>query len=244
MDSKSLFSDRAIHYAQYRPSYPAEAIDTILEGLNPPQLVAADIGAGTGIGSRLLAERGVKVIAIEPNVSMRQAAESHPLVEFREGTSELTQLPDASINLITSFQAFHWFNPSPTLQEFHRILKPSRQLALIWSMWDEQDAFTQALCKISVLSNPSQNLVWESKVGVPPENPYFSAFRHYQFADRQRLDLLGLIGLVQSQGFIPLSGDKNQQLIADLQKLYEQWVDDRGQVHIVYRTSLYLAERH
>ena len=44
------FSDRAIDYVKYRPGYPAEALDAILEGLRPPtQLVAADVGAGTGI---------------------------------------------------------------------------------------------------------------------------------------------------------------------------------------------------
>lgn len=47
------FSDTA-DYVNYRPSYPAAAIDIILEGLAPPtQLLAADIGAGTGISSRL-----------------------------------------------------------------------------------------------------------------------------------------------------------------------------------------------
>ena len=75
MNPLSRFSDRAADYAKYRPSYPEEAIATIMEGLgNPSQLVAADIGAGTGISSRLLAERGVRVLAIEPNTEMREAA--------------------------------------------------------------------------------------------------------------------------------------------------------------------------
>lgn len=86
MNPLSRFSDRAADYAKHRPSYPTPAIDAILEGFGePPQLVAADIGAGTGISSRLLAERGVRVIAIEPNAAMREAASPHPLVEFREG---------------------------------------------------------------------------------------------------------------------------------------------------------------
>ncbi|MBN3947811.1 MAG: methyltransferase domain-containing protein [Nostoc sp. NMS7] len=78
------FSERAEDYVKYRPSYPADAIDIILEGLGEnSQLVATDIGAGTGIDSRLLAERGVNVIAIEPNAAMREAAKPHPLIEFR-----------------------------------------------------------------------------------------------------------------------------------------------------------------
>jgi 2-polyprenyl-3-methyl-5-hydroxy-6-metoxy-1,4-benzoquinol methylase len=59
MNPLNRFSDRAADYAKYRPSYPEEAIATILEGLgDPSQLVAADIGAGTGISSRLLAQKG------------------------------------------------------------------------------------------------------------------------------------------------------------------------------------------
>lgn len=71
------FCDRVADYVKYRPSYPAQAIDIILKGLEPSsQLTAADIGAGTGISSRLLAERGVSVIAIEPNPAMREGAEA------------------------------------------------------------------------------------------------------------------------------------------------------------------------
>jgi 2-polyprenyl-3-methyl-5-hydroxy-6-metoxy-1,4-benzoquinol methylase len=67
------FSDRAADYVKYRPSYPMAAIDIILEGLGQTPLVAADIGAGTGISSRLLADRGVRVLAIDPNAAMRAA---------------------------------------------------------------------------------------------------------------------------------------------------------------------------
>ena len=244
MNSASLFSGRATDYAKYRPSYPQAAIATILEGLNSQtQVVAADIGAGTGIASRLLADRGVKVIAIEPNAEMRQAAAEHPLVEFREATAEASLLPNKSVELVTSFQAFHWFELTPTLEEFHRILKPSGRLALVWSVWDKEDAFTEALSQLESLSSaPSPKLTsWQTKVGVPPKNPYFQHFRQYQFADRQQLDLPGLIGLVQSQGFIPLSGEKNQRLVEQLQKLYEKWANQKG-VSVVYRTSVYLAE--
>ncbi len=146
MNPLSRFSDRAADYAKYRPSYPDQAIATILEGLgNPSQLVAADIGAGTGISSRLLAERGVRVLAIEPNPSMREAASPHALVEFRNGTAEATNLPDSSVDLVTCFQAFHWFDPAPTLWEFHRILKPSGRLALVWNDRSQEDEFTKIM---------------------------------------------------------------------------------------------------
>ncbi|NES67961.1 MAG: class I SAM-dependent methyltransferase, partial [Okeania sp. SIO2D1] len=97
MNPLSRFSDRSKDYAQYRPNYPKEAITLIISGFeNPSELVAADIGAGTGIGSRMLAEQGINVIAIEPNIQMKNAAKSHPLIEFREATAEVTNLPNES----------------------------------------------------------------------------------------------------------------------------------------------------
>jgi hypothetical protein len=56
LGSLSAFFARGEDYAEYRPTYPATVIDTILQGMGKPsQLTAADVGAGTGIASRLLA---------------------------------------------------------------------------------------------------------------------------------------------------------------------------------------------
>ncbi len=74
----SYFSNIGEDYEKYRPIHPDSAINIILSGLKPPsQLVAADVGAGTGIGARLLANRGTRVVAIEPNADMRAAATQH-----------------------------------------------------------------------------------------------------------------------------------------------------------------------
>ena len=69
------FSDRVDNYVKYRPSYTDAAIDIILTGLEQTPVVA-DIGAGTGISAQLLANRGARVMAIEPNMAMRIAAQS------------------------------------------------------------------------------------------------------------------------------------------------------------------------
>src|SRR5262245_49009958 len=93
LDPTGRFTQRADDYAVYRPTYPAAAIDAILDGLGAPaRLVAADVGAGTGIASRLLAERGVRVLAVEPNAAMRAVAAAHPRVEAHVGTAEATGL--------------------------------------------------------------------------------------------------------------------------------------------------------
>lgn len=245
MNPLSRFSNRAADYAKYRPSYPEEAIAIILEGLdNPSQRVVADIGAGTGISSRLLAERGIRVIAVEPNTAMREAASPHPLVEFRNGTAEATNLPDASVDLVTCFQAFHWFDPAPTLLEFHRILKPSGHVAVVWNNRDQEDEFTESYTRLVQIA--SNNHPAESRlVSVDPllESSVFPHVACHTFTYRQELDLDGLIGRAMSVSYIPQDGQAHQQLLSGLKELYNRQRNENGFVYLTYRTNVYLAER-
>ncbi len=73
MNSKERFSNRVDTYVKYRPSYPVEAVDYLytVVGLGADSKVA-DIGAGTGIFSERLLERGSRVTAVEPNQAMRE----------------------------------------------------------------------------------------------------------------------------------------------------------------------------
>src|SRR5205814_3482627 len=133
-------------YRRYRPDYPAAAIETALEGLgDPARLLIADVGAGTGISSRLLAARGARVIAIEPNTEMRAAAEPHPRITWRAGTGEATGLEAASVDLVMCAQAFHWFRADEALAEFHRVIRPGGRLALMWNNRDRRDEPTPGL---------------------------------------------------------------------------------------------------
>ncbi len=246
MNPQSRFSNRAEDYAKYRPSYPIEAIDCILAGLEgKDQLIAADMGAGTGISSRLLADRGVKVIAIEPNATMRQVAKAHPLVEFRDRNAEITTLPDKSVDLVTCFQSFHWFNPEPTVKEFDRILKAKGKIALLWNDRDiyGDDQFT---CEHNELiieaSNKSPIL---SRLGGKSYSFIKSLFpnvNHSIFPYQQALTNDALIGLAMSASYIPKLGNKYQQLIDDLTKLHQQYSNTQGLVFLHYKTSVYLTE--
>lgn len=242
------FSDRADDYARYRPTYPAEAIALILNGLgDPATLVAADIGAGTGISARLLAERGVQVWAVEPNLAMREAAVPHALVQFCDGTAEQTGLPDASVNLITCCQAFHWFNKRVALQEFHRILKPGGRVALMWNERDSTDPFVAEMDE--VIRRVADRSVFDNgdrKSANPlAQSTLFSNFREHVLHWQYVLDLDGLKGLVLSSSYVPEEGDGRSKVLMDLETLFHQWAErkeDRLQVSLSYRVLLYLAE--
>lgn len=248
MQPLEKFSGRGADYARSRPSYPDAAIDAILKRLgDPSQLTAADVGAGTGIASRLLAERGMRVIAIEPNPSMTQAADSHPLLEFRRATAERTSLPDASVDLVTCFQAFHWLDAAPTLYEFHRILRPSGRVALVWNRWTRDQFLEQyrALIRATGAGHcPAKQDARRSNAGGKPllSSPHFARVRRRTFMNARTLNLSGLIAYAQSKSFVPREGRAHRQLIADLEALHARWADERGRVILTYRTVVYLAE--
>jgi SAM-dependent methyltransferase len=245
MQPLERFSDRAIDYANHRPSYPAAAIAAILAGLSEPhQLIAADIGAGTGIASRLLAEQGVQVKAIEPNAAMREAAAVHANVTLHEGSAEQTQLPTASVGLVTCFQAFHWFDPAICLPEFHRVLKPSGRLALVWNTRDRQDPFTQDYTQlVQQLSNhhPAESRMVSSQPLF--SSPYFGNISQHEFPYQQSMDLVGLIGRAQSTSYMPKDDGTTQRLVKGLKDLRDRWADDQGRVSLVYTTQVFLADK-
>ena len=103
-------------------------------------VVVADVGAGTGISSRMFAARGAAVIAIEPNAAMRAAAGEHPRVRWRDGTAERTGLADRSVDVVVACQAFHWFATPAAMSEFVRIAR--RRAAILQYERDERDAYS------------------------------------------------------------------------------------------------------
>lgn len=246
MNPLNRFSERAVYYGQYRPNYPDEAITKVINNLgNNHTITAADIGAGTGISARLLASKGVKVIAIEPNSEMSKVATQHQGVEFKVGTAEHTNLPDQSIDLVTAFQAFHWFNPEVALLEFYRILKPSGRLAIIWNHRNRTDGFTQEysqILKSASQDHPAEKETRRRSIDYLKDSFLFKNFRYCAVANQQKLDLPGLIGRTHSASYIPIVGVEAERIINSLENLYEKWKDEQGFVYIIYRTDIYLAE--
>ena len=137
MEHTTRFSTKAERYARYRWGYAPEAIQAVfgISGLTP-DVIVADIGAGTGLVTREFAGRVAKIYAVEPNQPMREIAERllnrHPTFISVDGRAEATTLADLSIDLIVVGQALHWFEPQAALKEFRRILKPEGWLAALF----------------------------------------------------------------------------------------------------------------
>jgi SAM-dependent methyltransferase len=238
LNPTNRFTDRAAEYVNYRPTYPAAAIAAICR--DHPQTIA-DIGAGTGISSRLLADHG-QVWAVEPNAAMAQAAIPHPQITPWAGTAEQTGLPAASMDLVTAFQAFHWFKHDEALPELRRILRPTGKLAVIWNNRDRQDEFTR--CYGQVLKNLSAKPTGIERMNdatpLLQDTRSFGAVTAIAFPHAQTLDLAGLIGLAMSRSYTPRTGAAHRQLRAQLTALHSEFAT-AGQVEMMYTTNIFLA---
>lgn len=130
------FNAAAAQYAANRPSYPPALFDAIEDLTGRPLTGArvADIGAGTGIATALLHARGANVIAVEPGDGMAaQFRRALPGIPIIRGTGDDLPLTDASVDLITYAQAWHWTDPARAVPEALRVLRPGGALALWWN---------------------------------------------------------------------------------------------------------------
>ena len=132
------FTGRAQVYAAARPGYPDEAIEYI-RSLVPLDAVFADIGAGTGKFSELIARCGYEVFAVEPNADMREqlALTLAPFSNTRiiNGIAEATTLPDRSVDVIICAQALGWFELRAFRDECRRIGKSD---AIVISLYNSE----------------------------------------------------------------------------------------------------------
>ena len=251
LSSTERFSTRVENYIKYRPSYPAAVLELMRVrcGLAATSTVA-DIGSGTGILTELLLETGATVYAVEPNKEMRSAAErllsDYGRFRSMNGTAEETTLPDASVDLITASQAFHWFDVPKSRRELARILKPRGWAVLIWNerppdsgpFLDEYDALLRRhAAEYDRVTNMRAD---EAKIreffGRSPASAVF--------ANRQIFDFPGLQGRLMSSSYAPEVGHpEHEPMMAGLRDLFDRH-NRAGKVTFPYRTLVYFGQLH
>lgn len=133
------FSGLSSAYSKNRPDYSKSVLSAVLglHSIERRSLRAADIGAGTGIWTRMLHDAGVdNVLAVEPNDDMRNQGEADNegrSIKWLKGSAELTGLPDRNFDLVSMASSFHWASFELATKEFHRILSPGGRFVAIWN---------------------------------------------------------------------------------------------------------------
>jgi len=249
MDAKSRFSDRVEHYIKYRPGYPRKELLVLLEKeiRLTPKMNIADIGSGTGISARIFLENGNTVYGIEPNEPMRKAAEGwlHEFPNFHSlhGSSEATNLPPHSIDLIVCAQAFHWFNPQLTKAEFLRIAHPDAYLCLIWNDRKRDAPFQQDYESLIQQFAFDYNEISHRNITSERIQDFFAPaeFKEVILYNEQIFDLESLIGRIISSSYMP---NRNSPEYNAMEKaiiaLFEKH-EKKGEVVFAYDTLVYIG---
>ena len=219
------FSGRAGAYSTHRPGYPTQVFDALFDGLGDPRgLVVADVGAGTGISTRLLAARVSRVFAVEPNADMRAKAILEQNVIWFDGTGESTGLDEKSVDVAAAFQAYHWFDHQTAFDEFNRIAR--KRIALVQYERDEREGFTQAYTRAirPYMLDDTEGLrlrTLENFASMCGEG-----LRRAVFPSAQVLTLEGLLGRLTSTSYLPHHGDRAGALRSEVQEVFAQFERD------------------
>ena len=136
--TRAYFDELAGKFGRhYMPGRSWKGLAETLLALMPP-LVVADLGAGEGTFSQLLARRAKKVIAVDNSEKMveygSELARKHGVqnLEYRKGDLEDVPLRDASVDLAFFSQALHHAqHPERAVAEAFRILKPGGRIVVL-----------------------------------------------------------------------------------------------------------------
>ena len=248
-DSTLRFSARVENYIRYRPGYPRAVIDTLQVdcGLTPSAIVA-DIACGTGIFTKMLLENGNRVIGVEPNRDMREAAErllsDYDRFTSVSGTAEATSLLDRSVDFATAAQAAHWFDLPKARLEFARILKPGGWAALIWNERStDTTPFLRAYEELLIRFGTDYEQVRHEHT-TDNISEFFAPtrFEARVFDMAQSFDYAELEGRLLSSSYAPMQGHANfEPMRQELRRIFEAFSQD-GRVSMEYLTRMYYGQ--
>ncbi len=145
---RGYFDDLAGRFGRnYVPGRSWKALAEVLLRLLQP-LVIADLGAGEGTLSLMLAQRAERVIAVDSSEKMveygRETAKRHGVenVEYRHGDLEELPLADEEADIALLHQSLHHaLHPQKAVEEAWRILRPGGRIVILDLL---QHSFEQA----------------------------------------------------------------------------------------------------
>lgn len=235
-------------YERGRPSYPSEAIEAMVELAHIDETShVVDLAAGTGKLTRLLLnlKRPPRVTAIEPVPAMRDAL-AEQSIHVLDGTAESLPLEDASADVVTVAQAFHWFDGPRALAEIHRVLRPGGHLAILFNARDES---------VPWIANVTYILDVERRHEAPTHRSgewrqafesttLFGALERREARFRQFLDRDALIDRFASISYLAARPElERRAVLENIVSLAAFGRDEVGMYVIPYVTSLYVTQR-
>jgi len=247
-NSVSRFSHKARLYDRFRPHYPSALLAFLRESMAfDPGKTVADIAAGTGIFTEQVAQWGNTVYVVEPNHAMRRLArrrlKGFKNCVFVKGTAEATGLPDNSVDLAVSAQAFHWFDLTKTKAEFRRIGRDNLLVAVVWNLRNTASPFEVAYESLIGQYGVDYPQVSQRRIDTEevlsffaPDAPKYRVFEHEDLLTLEQLQ-----GRMLSYSFMP--GETSpiyHEMSEAIRDLFGRYQQD-GNVRLSYTTRLFIG---
>jgi SAM-dependent methyltransferase len=236
------YSQCASAYARARPGVPPAALDWITETVPlRADTVIVELGAGTGTLTRLLAERSLQVVAVEPVAEMRHALQQTVAgVKALDGLAEHIPLGAAAAGAVIAANAVHWFKLDLALPEIHRVLGEHGALVLLSAFRDLNDPLQAELERIA-RELPYEGAVypghgWREQLAA---SDMFLQRAEEVFPLRQELDERGVRDLVSSWSIVGALPRHAQERVLDETR---ELIQGRGTVMLTYRTEVQILD--
>jgi SAM-dependent methyltransferase len=139
-----VFGEVADLYDDVRPGYPDEAGEAIAAyaaaakgaGLE----TAVELGAGTGLATRIFVRLAQNLTAIEPDTRMTQLLQAKcPQVDVVTARFEDWTPPAGGVDLVGCAMAWHWVDPATRNALAFQALKPGGTLAIVGRRYGHGD---------------------------------------------------------------------------------------------------------
>jgi ubiquinone/menaquinone biosynthesis C-methylase UbiE len=249
----SGFGAQAEAYERARPSYPADAVAWVVDALRVPEGGrACDVAAGTGKFTRLLVDAlpGVDVVAAEPVEGMRSVfTSSSPGVAVVGAVAEALPFADASLDGLTVAQAFHWFDASRALEEFHRVLRPRSRLVIVWNTRDVSEPWVDHVWSVVQRLEtraPWQANAWRDASSAVSESPLFDALHEATFHHGQRLTPDEVVDRIRSVSHVAaLPAARQAAVLDEVRAVLRDDPATAGRAHVIlpYRVDVFWTGR-
>ncbi|WP_426520260.1 class I SAM-dependent methyltransferase [Diaminobutyricibacter sp. McL0618] len=232
------FDQAADVYESSRPSYPREAADWLVPADAKRVL---DLGAGTGKLTRLLVDRGLDIVAVDPSAQMLGVLErSLHGIPTHLGSGEDIPLGEASVDAVVSGQAWHWVDAALAVPEVARVLRPGGTLGLVWNSRDESVDWVAEFGRLI-----GGDVVYAPANTPPRVGPPFGPLEKFDVRWSQQLTIDGLLDLVRSRSyFITKQPDEQVAVLESVRRLVAEHpsLAGRDTIEMPYITECYRTQ--
>ncbi len=254
---KSWYSAVAEAYNRVRPRYPQALITRIIELTQlPPSAAILELGCGPGNATVAFAQKGYKIVCIEPSMAACQLAKqncaTYPQVEINNTTFEEWELEAERFNAVLAATSIHWMTPEIVYPKAAAALQNNGYLILLWNMtaqlpYEVCQSLKEAYQKYAPVLGKYEDRETQTKIlrkfgQMVADSGYFGGLVSEQIAWEANYSVDDYVLLLNTYApYIELKPQQRDNLFAALKEILEQ--DGKKSVQLSYLSAFHIAQK-